>query len=61
MIPNYRLQDCLDASPELKAINRLTLAESLQCARLKLWDEVARRMIRFDELPAALAAREGLR
>lgn len=57
MIPNYRLQDCLEASPELKAINRLTLADSLKCASLKLWDEQARRMIRFDELPAALAAR----
>ncbi|MFN0217693.1 MAG: fatty acid desaturase [Hyphomicrobium sp.] len=53
MIPNYRLQDCLNASPELKAINRLTLGESLACARLKLWDDVSRRMIRFDELPRA--------
>jgi omega-6 fatty acid desaturase (delta-12 desaturase) len=52
MIPNYRLQDCLNASPELKALNRLTLMESFKCARLKLWDEAGRRMIRFDELPA---------
>lgn len=52
MIPNYRLQDCLNASPELKALNRLTLWESFACARLKLWDEANRRLIRFDELPA---------
>ena len=39
MIPNYRLHDCLDASPELKSINRLTLRDSIRCARLKLWDE----------------------
>ncbi|MGQ0455739.1 MAG: fatty acid desaturase [Hyphomicrobium sp.] len=56
MIPNYRLQDCLDASPELRAINRLTLGESFACAKLKLWDDKARRMIRFDELPRAVAA-----
>src|SRR5262249_45466931 len=52
MIPNYRLRHCLDASPELQSINRLTLRESLKCTRLKLWDEDARRMIGFDELPA---------
>jgi acyl-lipid omega-6 desaturase (Delta-12 desaturase) len=50
MIPNYRLQDCLEASPELKAINRMTLLESLKCARLKLWDESNRRLIGFREL-----------
>ncbi|HEY8193857.1 MAG TPA: fatty acid desaturase, partial [Hyphomicrobium sp.] len=52
MIPNYRLLDCLNASPELKSINRLTLRDSIRCARLKLWDENERRLIRFDELPA---------
>jgi omega-6 fatty acid desaturase (delta-12 desaturase) len=44
---------CLNASPELKAINKLTLRDSLKCARLKLWDENERRLIRFDELPRA--------
>jgi acyl-lipid omega-6 desaturase (Delta-12 desaturase) len=53
LIPNYRLSACLDASPELKSINRLTLRDSLRCARLKLWDEGQRRLIGFDELPAA--------
>lgn len=52
MIPNYRLQPCLEASPELKSINRLTLRDSIKCARLKLWDEDGRRLIGFDELPA---------
>ncbi|MBY0558223.1 MAG: fatty acid desaturase [Hyphomicrobium sp.] len=51
-IPNYRLSACLEASPELKSINRLTLRDSIRCARLKLWDEDQRRLIRFDELPA---------
>jgi omega-6 fatty acid desaturase (delta-12 desaturase) len=54
MIPNYRLMACLNASPELQAINRLTLRDSLKCARLKLWDENERRLIGFDELPAAI-------
>lgn len=51
MIPNYRLPDCLNASPELKALNHLTLWESFRCARLKLWDEANRKLITFSELP----------
>jgi acyl-lipid omega-6 desaturase (Delta-12 desaturase) len=53
MIPNYRLQACVAASPELKSINRLTIRDSLGCARLKLWDPKRRRMIRFDEIDAS--------
>lgn len=52
MIPNYRLMACLNASPELQAINQLSLRDSIRCARLKLWDEAERRLIGFDELPA---------
>lgn len=52
MIPNYKLQACLDASPELKALNRLTLFESLTCARLTLWDEANRQLIGFREFRA---------
>ena len=54
MIPNYRLQDCLNASPELKEINRLNLWDSRRCASLKLWDDRRQRMIRFDELEPRL-------
>ena len=53
MIPNYRLQACMNASPELKAINRMTIADSLKCARLKLWDGKRRRLIRYDEIGTA--------
>lgn len=53
LIPNYRLQECLDALPALARINRLTIAESLACVRLTLWDPERRRLIGFDELPAA--------
>jgi len=53
MIPNYRLHECLDASPELLSLNRLTIRQSLHCATLKLWDEKRRKLISFSELPAA--------
>ena len=49
-IPNYRLQECLDASPELGRVNRLGLRESLRCASLALWDEASRKLISFREL-----------
>jgi acyl-lipid omega-6 desaturase (Delta-12 desaturase) len=49
MIPNYKLQACLDASPELSSMNRLTFLESFKCARLTLWDEANRRMVGFRE------------
>ncbi len=53
LIPNYRLQECLDASPEFKALNRLKLRDSFGCARLTLWDEDARRLIGFSDLKTA--------
>jgi omega-6 fatty acid desaturase (delta-12 desaturase) len=49
-IPNYRLQECLDDNPELRQARRVTLVESLRCARLSLWNEEAGRMIRFRDL-----------
>lgn len=52
-IPNYRLQECLDASPELKEMSRLTLIESLKCMRLALWDEDSRKLISFRQAAAA--------
>lgn len=48
-VPNYRLQECLEAVPELKQIGRLTLLESLRCIRLSLWDEQAGRLVSFRE------------
>ena len=52
-IPNYRLQECLDASPELKGMSRLTLIESLKCVRLALWDEDSRKLISFRQAATA--------
>ena len=49
-IPNYRLQECLDRTPELRVAQRLTLIQSLACATLSLWDEQAGKMVRFRDL-----------
>jgi len=55
-IPNYRLQECLDRTPELKVAPRLTLVQSFACATLSLWDEQSERMIRFRDLKKDRAA-----
>jgi omega-6 fatty acid desaturase (delta-12 desaturase) len=52
-IPYYRLPRVLRDHPELRAIGRLTLGQSLGCVRLVLWDERRRRLISFGELHAA--------
>jgi acyl-lipid omega-6 desaturase (Delta-12 desaturase) len=56
MVPNYRLQECMDALPALSRMNRLTLRESLACVNLTLWDPMQRRLIAFRDLPRAAAA-----
>ncbi len=49
-IPNYRLQQCLRENTELQQVTRLTLWDSLKCARLKLWDEERRKLVGFRHL-----------
>ncbi len=46
-IPNYRLQQVLDAYPELHRVATLTLWDSFRCVRLVLWDERARKLVPF--------------
>jgi acyl-lipid omega-6 desaturase (Delta-12 desaturase) len=36
--------------PELAAVGRLTLLQSLRCVRMVLWDERKRRLISFREM-----------
>ena len=57
-VPNYRLQACLDAAPELYGVTRLiTLRESLGCWRLALWDERRNVLVGFRNLkPATVSA-----
>jgi omega-6 fatty acid desaturase (delta-12 desaturase) len=49
-IPNYNLPDCYAAVPELRQAVTLGLWDSIQCTKLKLWDEGRQRMVTFDEV-----------
>lgn len=50
-VPNYRLQACLDAAPELQDVARvITMRESLGCWRLALWDEQRGLLVGFRDL-----------
>ena len=46
-IPNYQLKKCYDAVPALQAKAPLTIAKSLSCIRLKMWDEKRQEMVAF--------------
>jgi omega-6 fatty acid desaturase (delta-12 desaturase) len=46
-IPYYRLPQVLRDHPELKAVGRLTLWESLRSVRLSLWCEQTKKLISF--------------
>ncbi len=46
-VPNYRLEECLEALPELRRVGVLSLWESLATVRLSLWDENSRRLVSF--------------
>ena len=48
-IPFYRLPDVLRDHVTLAESNRVTLRQSLSCARLALWDQRARRLVTFAE------------
>jgi omega-6 fatty acid desaturase (delta-12 desaturase) len=49
-IPNYRLQDCYEAVPELQAVKPLTLRKSLGSLRLNLYDEQQQWLVSFRSL-----------
>jgi omega-6 fatty acid desaturase (delta-12 desaturase) len=46
-IPNYRLKQCHDALPVLRAKPPLGIRQSLAGIRLKLWDEERKQLIDF--------------
>src|SRR5581483_3174105 len=48
-IPCYRLPNVMRDHPQLAAVGRITLLQSLRCVRLALWDENDRRLISFGE------------
>lgn len=58
-IPNYRLQACYDATPQLHTVKPMTLRASLRSVHLNLWDEEHRQMVSFASLQAPQRARAG--
>jgi len=52
-IPFYRLTEVLREQPELEqGVKKLTIRQSLVCARLHLWDEDAKRLLSFSQARA---------
>ncbi|TMM52823.1 fatty acid desaturase [Sulfitobacter sabulilitoris] len=49
-IPFYRLTDVLRDHSELAQAQRLSIRESIACARLHLWDEGERRLLSFRQM-----------
>jgi len=52
-IPSYHLRECFDQNPEFHDPRRLSLHDSLKCARLCLWDEERKLLVPF---PLSFAA-----
>lgn len=52
-IPNYKLQECMEARPELKSINKMTFRDSLACIHFKLWDEQKEKLVTFKQIKSA--------
>jgi acyl-lipid omega-6 desaturase (Delta-12 desaturase) len=49
-IPSYRLRAAFDAVPAFQRARRLGIVESFSCARLALWDEARRKLVRFRDV-----------
>ncbi len=56
-IPNYNLQDCLDATPELQLPNALRFWPSLKSVRLKVWDEKKKLLLTLTEMSQQMRQR----
>lgn len=51
-IPNYRLEECCRATPELQLPEPLTIRESLRGLVLHVWDEGTKRLLSFRQVAA---------
>jgi omega-6 fatty acid desaturase (delta-12 desaturase) len=49
-IPNYKLQACMDANPELQSATKITFRDGWRLMFLTLWDEDTRQLIRFRDV-----------
>lgn len=59
-IPNYNLQEALDATPELQLPEPLTLRSSIRSVRYKVWDEKEKTLLSFREMTRVLRQRPRL-
>jgi acyl-lipid omega-6 desaturase (Delta-12 desaturase) len=48
-IPNYRLQQCYDASPVLQSVKPLNIRGSIRSLFLNLWDEDKQQLVNFKQ------------
>jgi omega-6 fatty acid desaturase (delta-12 desaturase) len=55
LIPNYKLEEAYKGVPAFQDARRLTLARSLRCAGLKLWDPEGRKLVGFRRLTSTAA------
>jgi omega-6 fatty acid desaturase (delta-12 desaturase) len=51
-IPNYRLEECMEANPDLQKARRVRVRDTWRLMRLSLWDEERNELIGFRELRA---------
>jgi len=49
-IPNYNLERCHHSHPMFQQVQPITLASSLRCASLRLWDEEEKKLVGYDHL-----------
>jgi omega-6 fatty acid desaturase (delta-12 desaturase) len=56
-IPNYRLEEALNAIPELQRATRIRVRDTLALMRLTLWDEVEERLVRVKDAKRLLRNR----
>jgi acyl-lipid omega-6 desaturase (Delta-12 desaturase) len=52
-VPNYKLERCHREQPVFQAVNTLTLRSSLRTLRLRLYDEVAGKLVTFRQAAAS--------
>jgi omega-6 fatty acid desaturase (delta-12 desaturase) len=56
-IPNYRLEECMNANPELQQATRVTMRDAWRLMNLTLWDEERRQLVRFRDLGRRASAK----
>jgi omega-6 fatty acid desaturase (delta-12 desaturase) len=58
-IPFYRLQQVIEAYPQLKTMSRITLKDGVRAMQLSLWDEAAGRLVSFREARRRVSEPQG--